>query len=233
MKSTLLISALFSSLCLSSSAATIKIAFHNGGITVTGFGQRPDGAAFASSVDTVNNIQNNDGVGTTFSGVSLGLADGTATSATISGNSGFATFNNNGWGGGTDDAVMMEGWYGFSGSESLSLSGLATALGSSDYKITIYGDAGGDRVMDYTIGSDTKTITDVGNYPGGTSPAFVEGERFVTFNNLSGDAAIQILGNATGSRSAINGIVIESIPEPSSSALLGLAGLSLILRRRK
>ncbi len=233
MKTSLLVSTFLAALSLSASASTIKIAFHNGGVTVSGFDSRPDGAVFATSNDTVNNIQNNGGSGLSFNNIALSLEDGTGTSATISGVSGFSNFNNNGWGGGTDDAVIMEGWYGFVGTESLTLSGLGTALGGSAYNITIYGDAGGSRVMDYTIGSTTKTINDVGNYPGGTSPALVEGANFITFDNLTGDGAIEILGNASGSRSAVNGIVITAVPEPSSFALLGLAGLALVSRRRR
>lgn len=197
------------------------------------FDDRPDGAVFASSTETINNIQNNEGVGLTFSNFGLSLTDGSLSSATISGNTGYSGFNNNGWGDGTDDAVMMEGWYGFKETESITFSNLATAFGGQNYNITIFGDANSDRTMDYTIAGNTKTISDVGNYPGATSPAFVEGADFVTFTNLSGDAAIEILGNATGSRSAINGIVITAVPEPSVFALSGLAGLALLVRRRR
>ena len=235
MKRIFLTSIFIACVCTHSPAATIKIAFHNGSVTTNGFGPRPDGAVFASSTDTINNIQNNDGVGATFSGVSLDLADGNSTSATIAGSAGFINFNNNGWGSGTDDAVMMEGWYGFRGTESLTLSGLETALGGMNYNITIYGDPGSSRVMGYTIGGNTKTITSVAKYDGANSPAFVEGSDFITFNDLSGDGAIEISGNPLNSdpRSAISGIVITTIPEPSSVALFGLAGIGLMFRRRR
>ena len=37
----------------------------------------------------------------------------------------------------------------------------------------------------------------------------------------------------SGNHSGIGAVQLESIPEPSSTALLGLGGLALILRRRK
>lgn len=40
-------------------------------------------------------------------------------------------------------------------------------------------------------------------------------------------------GGLGGRRTEVNAIRLESIPEPSSTALLGLGGLALILRRRK
>ena len=211
-------------------AASIKIAFHNGGTTVAGFDSRPDGSIFASSVDTINNIANNGGVGLTFSGVSLATADGAATTATISGNSGFSSFNNNGWGGGTDDRVMMEGWYGFRESESITIAGLPTNFTSQGYTVTIYGDSDTtSRTMNYTIGATTLTINDTGTFSG----TFSEGDNFTTFTGLTA-SSFQIFGNdaLTSGRSAINGIVIEAVPEPSGLLLLSLAGFGVLRRRR-
>lgn len=224
-------------LCVSSTlfADTIKIAMHNGGFTVDGFNSQPDGtlvSAGTNGSDTWNNIQNNGGSGLSFTGFALSLEDGTASGATASASTGFAGFNNNGWGSGTDDSVMMEGWYGFRTTENMTISSLPSVFTTNGYNVTIYGDSDvTSRTMNYTIAGSTKTIIDSGTFSG----TFTEGSNFVTFTGLT-SSNFTITGNDadTAGRSAINGLVITAIPEPSSTALLlGLGGLALILRRRR
>ncbi|MFK7910735.1 MAG: PEP-CTERM sorting domain-containing protein [Akkermansiaceae bacterium] len=72
---------------------------------------------------------------------------------------------------------------------------------------------------------------------------FVAGQNFVLFDDIVADinGEITITADAadlTGSsgdefRFGLNGFQIEQVPEPSTTALLGLGGLALILRRRK
>lgn len=64
------------------------------------------------------------------------------------------------------------------------------------------------------------TTTSVGNY--WTSTVQTSSTLTVTGLPRSGDE-----------RGSISGLIIQQVPEPSSAALLGLAGLALILRRRK
>lgn len=73
------------------------------------------------------------------------------------------------------------------------------------------------------------------------------GVNYAHFENVEADVGgeISFLADATdagvldggadtdGRRFHLNGFQIESVPEPSSAALLGLGGLALILRRRK
>lgn len=59
------------------------------------------------------------------------------------------------------------------------------------------------------------------------------GGNYIHFEGLSANDITINFGAPTG-RVGINGIqIVETIPEPSSAALLGLGGLALILRRRK
>lgn len=211
-------------------ASTINVAFHNGGATVGAFDTAVDGTVVstgANGTDTWNNIQNNGGVGLSFSLTSLLFEDGTTSGVSLAGNSGFSGFSGSDFS--NDDVVLLDGFYGFGGTESLTFGGL-TGDFSNGYSVTIFGDSSANdgRVMGFTIGSETQSITDNATFDG----TFTEGLDFVTFDNISGET-FTITGNATGFRSSISGIVVTAVPEPSSAALLGLGGLTLLLRRRK
>lgn len=225
-------------LAASCHAATINIMFHNGGVTVANLDTAADGtvvSAGSNGSDTWNHVQNNGGDGLSFSGKTLNFADGTsATGVTLDVSAGYASFNSNYT---NDDNVMMDGFYAFNGSESLTIHNLGS-LFTGAYRVTIYGDSdanttNGTRFMNYTIDSVTKTISDSGKFSG----TFTEGVNYVVFDNLT-LTDLTIIGGATGNggRSAINGMIIESIesvPEPSNLAMFGVAGLGLMLRRRR
>jgi hypothetical protein len=211
----------------SAHAATINIAFHNGGTTVNAMTSRPGGTLVNTTAETWNNPANNAGVGLVFTNFALNDSAGAATGASLAAAAGASAFNNNGWGTQSQDHVMMEGWYGLFGTESITISNLPTAFTSGGYTVTIYGDSASVRTMNYTIGGTTQTISDTGIFTGTFTT-----ENSTTFNAL-GSAAFTITGNGAGTtRSAINGIVIQSIPEPTAPAL-GLAAGFLLLRRRR
>ena len=118
------------------------------------------------------------------------------------------------------------------------ISGLDTSKGYNIALITGSNDAGGFET-DFTINGTTKTataqpVTGTGN----GSLGFVEGDSHVLFSGISGSTG-SITFSVTDSVAEISsngvlaGLQIEEVPEPSTTALLGLGGLALILRRRK
>ncbi|MCU0981636.1 MAG: hypothetical protein MUF25_21000, partial [Pirellulaceae bacterium] len=142
--------------------AQIHIGFHNGTFTRDGMTSRPAGAVVNTATTTWNAVVNNGGVGPSFSGFVLRDATGTDTGARLAANSGYTWYNSNGWGSRTQDWVMMEGWYGFSASESLTVTNLPPAY-AEGFSVIIYGDSDvTNRTMNYTIGGQTRTIQDAG-----------------------------------------------------------------------
>jgi len=55
----------------------------------------------------------------------------------------------------------------------------------------------------------------------------------ITVTGLTGDLVVDNLGRDGANRASIAGFQIVQVPEPSGVALLGLAGLAFIFRRRK
>lgn len=219
------------SLSVSAGAATINIAMHNGATTVAGMTSRPAGTIVDTAAETWNNPARNGagGTGLSFTDFALDDSTGAASGASLAATSGFTTFNSNPWGTNSQDYVMMEGWYGFRDAEFFTVSNLPAAFTTSGYTVTIYGDVAQVRTMDYTIGTSTQTIVDDGSVFAGTfSP-----ENTTTFTGLTG-SSFTITGNTTSAgRAAINGIIIQSIPEPGSATLGLLAASLLVFRRRR
>ncbi|MFK7910125.1 MAG: PEP-CTERM sorting domain-containing protein [Akkermansiaceae bacterium] len=82
----------------------------------------------------------------------------------------------------------------------------------------------------------------VGNFAQGTGNASSFNPNVITFevvSNGTDDIILQMVqgtptaGGGTGGWFGYNGMEIDVVPEPSSTALLGLGGLALILRRRR
>ncbi len=143
---------------------------------------------------------------------------------------------------------------------SIHLTGLTDALGGDAYRVhvlfssdtvgasfagvTLYdGEASDPATVAInsltSLATGTATVAGNGTYPVASGAGTNEGgaRGFVTFGGADGFTANNLViaaddrdGSARGS---IAGIVIETVPEPSSTALLGLGGLALILRRRK
>jgi len=184
-------------------SAQINIALHNGDFTIGGMTSQPDGSVVKTSTDTWNHPANS-ALGLSFTHFALVDQSGTATSATLSVNSGQAGYNSNAWTSGSQDAAMMEGWYEFRDAESLTIANLPTSY-ASGYSVIIYGDSNDtNRTMDYVLGGVKKTIHDTGLF-GGT---FTEGANYVVYSGLT-SLSFTLTGNTDSSgRSAINGMVI-------------------------
>lgn len=115
------------------------------------------------------------------------------------------------------------------------LSGLTAALGGSAYTIIVYSFSDdpnnglGNLILNggtpTAITSSTSTGNLTGNY-GITTFTGVTGDSFTVEGNVTA-------GSAGRPRATIAGFQVVAVPEPSSTALLGLGGLALILRRRK
>ena len=199
-----------------SAAAEINIAFHNGATTVAGMTSRPVGAVVNATATTWNNPSNNGGVGLNFGNFVLRDDSGADTGAKLAAAVGYSGYNNNGWGTRTQDSVMMEGWYGLHGSESITVSGLPAAY-AAGFKVIVYGDSDATaRTMNYTIGGTTRTIQDAGTFAG----TFTEGANYTIFTGLSG-TSFTLTGNpgASDVRSAVNGLIIVPATSPPAPVI--------------
>ncbi|MGB0993369.1 MAG: PEP-CTERM sorting domain-containing protein [Akkermansiaceae bacterium] len=89
-----------------------------------------------------------------------------------------------------------------------------------------------DHTFTFTPGETTARGVD---FASGASSVSMLGGGGDVILTLTSDGSGQITGTATGTGNEGNwaALTIESVPEPSSTALLGLGGLALILRRRK
>ena len=122
----------------------------------------------------------------------------------------------------------------------LNITNLSSDFTTNGYRVIIYSDSdrgpngsGGNRTSSFTIGTTTQDVLDNQHVFDNT---FILGTNYTEFVFGPGAAdnfTIDVFSD-DGGRGSINGIqIIAAVPEPSSTALLGLGGLALILRRRK
>ena len=120
----------------------------------------------------------------------------------------------------------------------LTLTGPGVAA-STDYILTFYAYDSGDATRRTGIaGISGTTGTTLGPVISqGTGVPDTLDEYAVTGTFTSDGAGTLTFGidglPGGGERTGINGFQLEAVPEPSTTALLGLGGLALILRRRK
>lgn len=221
-----------------SSAATVSVNFSSNG---NSGGDHAVGTSTTAGVEAVQNW--NDVTGGTGSASNVNDSTGAATTVDVD----WATGT---WGGTaatgtvTGNDALMGAWLD-DGSMLVTISEIPYA----QYDVIVYGtsDAGNDgRNLGWMVnGVDSESIGSFGGaLTNGTffDGTFVDGTTptanpsYLRFNGLTG-ATLTIADHTTGSatlRSALSGFqIVEAVPEPSSTALLGLGGLALILRRRK
>lgn len=125
------------------------------------------------------------------------------------------------------------------GSATFTISGLDT---TKDYNLALIAgpaNAGGFFESDFTIGGDTKiatAVTDAGSNDNGAL-TFTDGVTHVLFSGLDGSSGsitfTTSYSGPDGGAAVLSGLQLQAVPEPSAVALLGLCGLSLLLRRRR
>lgn len=142
----------------------------------------------------------------------------------------------------------MENFTDASGSYTYTFSNVNAGVGAL-YDVYIYSARGyaNTGVTQFTVNGQTLYLTNeskTGDYAEsgfatqGEAEANLNSGNYVRFRNVSLDTleiAITGLTDGTngGNLAAVNGIQIVAVPEPSTSALFGLAGVALLLRRRR
>jgi len=200
---------------------SIQVGFHQKTDSFNAMDPGTAPTAQGSVVDTAathwNNLHNG-GVtaATTFGPVALTGSNFIDSGATVSGTAGYVGDNNNGWGTGNKDYVMMEGWFGFKQAEALTVSNIPASI-AGGYHAIIYGDSSdGTRTMNYTVNDGTGPTTDTIQDSGEFSGTFGEGIRHIIFPGLTG-SSFTITGNPNSgdSRSSINGLRIVAGDPPA------------------
>ena len=133
----------------------------------------------------------------------------------------------------TDDESVYGGYLddGNSSAPTISISGLTAEFSGSNYDITLYSfsDSTGKTTGSFILNGGTAVASTSSLATGNLTGNY----GVTTFAGVSGDS-ITINGVVSSAdRATISGFTITAVPEPSSVALLGLAGLTLIFRRRK
>jgi len=119
------------------------------------------------------------------------------------------------------------------------LSQFLTAANASEYRIIAYYKSpiiSGNRVIEIGLDSSFTTV-DTPDYSNvSVNDNFVQHEsadsNYIEFTGLTADSTTLYV-NRSNRDGLLTGFQIEAVPEPSTSLLAGLAGIGLLLRRRK
>ncbi|MFC4991454.1 PEP-CTERM sorting domain-containing protein [Rubritalea tangerina] len=258
-----LAAALFLAGSLATNAASISVNIHintNDANMVDAGESAFVGLAGAEVVDGAN--VNNYKVDTTSNQNNLVDNSGASTSVALADNSGYSSFVNNSFPNQatTGDAGLTQSAGFINDSEAYTLTNLNSfassytlillfeigndsggALKARNYGFTVNDGNGPQSVFTNDTASRDLDLTNDGSLEyllasGGSIGAGTVDGNYAVFTGLSGDT-LSISGAQSSSRSPLLGFQVvsevASIPEPSISALLGLGGVALILRRRK
>jgi arylsulfatase A-like enzyme len=191
----------------------LAIAFHSDTATAAAMTTRPAGTVVDTAAGVWNNLTSAVGAAPVLSGVVLKDAAGGDSGARLAAASGYVGGNALPWSSNSQDWVMMNGWYGFRNTESVTVTNLPAAY-TAGFSVIVYGDSNNtNRTMNYTIGGQAKVIQDNATFAG----TFTAGANFVVFQGLTGNS-FTLTGNpgATDARSAVNGLIIVpgNLPQP-------------------
>ncbi|BDS06573.1 hypothetical protein NT6N_16130 [Oceaniferula spumae] len=155
--------------------------------------------------------------------------------------------------GSTGEAGLMHSYLNFGGTqtgETITVNNLASEFTSKGYKVYIFHDLNQDRNYGFNINDgsvsqsfwtqDSTTDADANDdgimewvrATGTTSGTATANGNYSLYTGFSG-SSFTITGLSSEARATINGFQIVAVPEPSSTALLGLSGLALLLLRRR
>jgi hypothetical protein len=216
----------FGCLSGSASAATIvagtQIGFAPGPTVTDDVGNDWNDFAVSGLVTTIHDLD-----GVTLDGVSINFAAGGMNDA---GENNWDGLSTNGGAAPAEfvDSVTTDLSH---SNATVTITGLNTALTYNLYSTSHGGGSGWDA------SEDVHSVT--GDVSYGSSQLNRGASRlgaFHTFLGVSPDVTGTIVfttSQPSSSNPAFNGLLINAVPEPSSTALLGLGGLALILRRRK
>ena len=160
----------------------------------------------------------------------LNASDGSSTGVSITLTGGFyRSFNSGSAAPGTVAALQNDRVFSRNGDiATLTITGLNTTDTHDIYLI-----GSGDFNTNFTIGATTKNV-DGGSHDGD----WTLGDEYTSFTGLTtgtGSIVITIQDGIApiNTFGVISGLQIVSVPEPSSTTLLGLGGLGVLLRRRR
>jgi hypothetical protein len=212
--------------------------------------------AGVESANNWNNVSSGDNSGSNATTSSLINDSGVVTSTSITYEQNFWSINN----GTSTDGKVSSGYTNTSSTADgvLSIAGLGSEFTSGGYNVILYlggtdsqgqntaievgANIGGGtsqwirhvRSTDATFsGYNSETFADEATAQSGSTNS-----NYVVFSGLTAASFdINVLKDSSSTsgwaRAGIKGVQIVAVPEPSSTALLGLGGIALILRRRK
>lgn len=134
---------------------------------------------------------------------------------------------------GSNTDLYQDFFYTNSGPMTLELSGPGISA-NTDYVLSFWSQYQAQaRNTTFTAASGTVGTT-LGPIATSNAPAtgLTDPIHFIS-GTFTSDGTGKLTISAGSNRPAVNGVQIDAVPEPSTTALLGLGGLALILRRRK